>query len=237
MKENELAGLTCYSSKSIVARSAMSDKLNCLLLESDPTPGYYAKNNFPVNKHVHDWHFYLPVKKQIVCFQDFILRHASIFRTQFNSDLRIYPGQMTLQNESHACIRINTKNINELPLLIEEFKKLGIQFMANKKIAEYESLIYFKKYTEFKKIEKSVYQDKNDNNRFFFEVPVLINFDEFLEGMVQIKNNCNYHLFDSFLSSIYIKNSTQDFIGIYSQHCDKSRFGELEKEIKMIFLR
>lgn len=235
MKKKELAGLTCYSAKSDVARSPISDKVNCLVLESDPAPGYYAKNNFPVNKHVHDWHLYLPVKKQIVCFQDIILRNASILISKINSKLRIYPGQMTVHNESCPCIRINTKNIDELPLLIEEFKKLGIQFKSNRKIAEYESLIYFKKYTEFKFIEEGVYQDKNNVNRYFFEVPVLINFDEFLEGMERIKNNCNYHLFDSFLSSIFTKNSTQDFIGIYSEHCDKSRFGELMKQFRKIF--
>ena len=83
MKETQLSGLTCYSAKSMVARSPFSDKLNCLILESDPAPGYYAKNNFPVNKHVHDWHLYLPIKKQIVCFQDVILRNASILSAQF----------------------------------------------------------------------------------------------------------------------------------------------------------
>jgi hypothetical protein len=235
MKEIELSGLTCYSAKSNVARSPISDNLNCLVLESDPTPGYYAKNNFPINKHVHDWHLYLPIKKQLVCFQDVILRNASILSSKFDSDLRIYPGQMTIQNENYACIRVNTKNIDELPLLIDEFKKLGVQFMSNKKITKYESLIYFKKYTELKKIEEGVFHDLNNENRYFFEVPVLINFDEFLVGMERIKNNCNYHLFDSFLSSIFVKNSTQDFIGIYSEHCDKNRFRELVKEIKKVF--
>ena len=94
---------------------------------------------------------------------------------------------------------------------------------------------FINKYTEFAKIGDGIFQNSDDENHYFFEVPRLINFDEFLAGMEKIKNNCNYHLFDSFLTSIFLKDYTQDFIGIYSEHCDKSRFDELAKEIKKVF--
>ena len=235
MNSQEFNGLTCYTVKGNVASASVSDKLKYLVFESDPTPGYYAKNNFPVNKHVNDWHFYIPVKKQVICFQDIVLRNAPIINEKLKSNLRIYPGQIVLNNKNHACIRVNTDNPDILPAFIEELIKMGLVLFGNKKIAEYESVIYFKKYTVFSKLGEGIYQDENNENRYFFEIPNLINFDDFLEGMEKIKNNCNYHLFDSFLASIFIENSTQDFIGIYSEHCDKNRFGELKKEVVKVF--
>ncbi|OYT12853.1 MAG: hypothetical protein B6I19_08175 [Bacteroidetes bacterium 4572_114] len=109
------------------------------------------------------------------------------------------------------------------------------RFYPDKKVDAYTSFIFFKKYTSFINIEKGVYQDESNQHRFFFEIPKQIEFNQFKKGMEQIKNNCDYHLFDSFLVFLFYKNKIKDFIGIYSQHCDKSRFGELKQEIKKHF--
>jgi len=199
MKDTDFSGIACYSLKRSVASSLLSNKLKCFILESDPTPDYYAKNNFPENKHSHSWSLYFPIKKPAFCFQDIVLRNTAIINKKLNSSFKILPGQMTISNKTQACIRVRSQNIEQLPQLINEFK------------------------------------NSDDENHYFFEVPRLINFDEFLAGMEKIKNNCNYHLFDSFLTSIFLKDYTQDFIGIYSEHCDKSRFDELAKEIKKVF--
>ena len=235
MNNIEFSGVTCYNLRRRVISSPLSNELNILVLESDPTPNYYAKNNFPENKHTHSWKLYLPVRKTAFCFQDTILRNAPIINEKLRSNFNISPGQMTIFNENHACIRVSTKDIEKLPLLIDEFEKAGIHFTKKRKIAEFESTIYYKKYTEFLKIGDGIYQNRVDGNHYYFEVPVLISFDKFMKGMEEIKNNCNFHLFDSFLTSIFLENKTQDFIGIYSEHCDKSRFGDLENEIKKVF--
>ena len=235
MENIEFSGVACYNLRRRVSSSPLSKKLNILVLESDPNPNYYAKNNFPENKHVHSWKLYLPVKKTAFCFQDIILRNAPIINKKINSDFKILPGQMTIFNESHACIRVSSKNVEKLPLLIDELKKLNIHFKKKKEIAEFESTIYYKKYTEFVRIGEGIYQNRVNGNHYYFEVPVPISFDVFMKGMEEIKNNCNFHLFDSFFTSVFLENKTQDFIGIYSEHCDKSRFGDLENEIKKVF--
>jgi hypothetical protein len=122
-----------------------------------------------------------------------------------------------------------------MPAFIDELLGLGLKLFKDKKVEEYESVIYYKKYTGFINIGEGIYQDENNANRFFFEIPRQINFDDFLSGMERIKFSCDYHLFDSFLASIFIENSTQDFIGIYSEHCDKNRFAELKEEIVKVF--
>ena len=236
MKTQGIDGLTCYLVELFVARSPLSGINGNLILESDPTPDYYAKGNFPPNKeHVSDRHLYLPVKKNVNCFQDVIYRKACQLTKKIDSVLSIYPGQMTFQNKEHQCIRININNDINLPELITEFSNLGVRFYSDKHVLTYSSLIYYKKYTDFDLIEEGVYNDKNNKNRYFFEIPRQINFDEFKEGIQNIKNNCDYHLFDSFVVSLFYKNEVKEFIGIYSLHCDEKRFGELKKQINSIF--
>jgi len=235
MDKYEMAGLTCFSMRIDMAASPLSKQLNCLVLESDPNPGYYSKNNFPENKHVHDWHLFLPVKKQIPCFQDVILRSIPQLTKVFNTRLHIAPGQVIVNNKSHACIRINVENKDILPELIKEFQKLNIRFMPAKKIENYSSLIYYKKFIEFKKLDEGIFEDRENPNQFFFKIPKLIDFDKFMEGMESIKFSCNFHLFDSSLASIFVKNDVWDFVGIYSEHCDKNRFKELQGHIEQTF--
>ena len=236
MKTLDMDGLTCFSVELTVARSPLSDNMDFLILESDPTPDYYAKGNFPPNeKHVSDRHLYLPIKKSINCFQDVIYRKANQFTEKLGSALSIYPGQMTFQNAEHQCLRLNINTTEQLPSLIKEFTDLGLQFYSNKQVEAYKCFIYYKKYTAFVNIEDGVYQDKNNAYRYFFEIPHQIDFEAFKKGIEQIKNNCDYHLFDSFLVMLYYKDHIKDFIGVYSKHCDKSRFGELKQQIRKQF--
>ncbi len=235
MKTAELNGLTCYNFKKEVAHSPLSSELKCLILESDPTPDYYALNNFPPNKRDSEMHLFLPIKKSLNCFQDIVLRKTCCLNETFATDLHVTPGQLIFRNENHQCIRVRASETKHLKAVKDELEKIGIEFMSDTKINQYETTIFYKKYTEFVKIEENVYQDKANANRYFFPISNHIELNEFLEGIKTIKNNCDYHRFDSFLSFIFIKEKVQDFIGIYSEHCDKTRFGELKEQIKKIF--
>ena len=76
MENTAMEGLVCISTKLNVARSPYSKELKYLILETDPTPGYYSKGNFPENKkRVFDHHLYLVDKNPINCLQDVILRY------------------------------------------------------------------------------------------------------------------------------------------------------------------
>ena len=232
MKNIELQGLTCFKIERRVDRSPLSETIKCLVLESDPNPVYYGLHDFPPNKeHIGDKHLYLLVRNKINCFQDVILRNAGKIREQFDFKMHIYPGNMTFQNKTYQCIRLDTAYIDQLPILITELKKLNIKLVKDVKLKAYVSQIYFKKFIEYVKIEDGVYQDNDNQNRYFFRIHKHLDFEDFINGMEQIKNSCNYHLFDSFLTDMFYRNDVLDFIGVYSEHCDESRFGELKEEI------
>ena len=235
MKDVDINGFTCYNFKKEVARSPLSSDLKCLVLETDPTPDYYAKGNFPPNKRDADMHLFLPIRNQINCFQDIVLRKTCCLSEEHNTDLHVTPGQMIWKNENRQCIRIRGSEKSFLPQIIKELQKMGIEFMKDITVNMYESTIFYKKYTEYVNIEEDVYQDKNNPFRYFFVITNHIELDTFLKRMNTIKNNCDFHMFDSFLTYTFIKDKVQDFIGVYSEHCDKNRFGDLKTQIKEEF--
>ena len=236
MKNVKFEGLTCFTVDLQVGHSPLSEKFNYLVLESNPEPDYYALQNFPPNqKHVNDRHIYLLAKYQKNCFQDIVLKATYKLKSKLNKDVRIFPGQMSFHNKDFQAIRINTTTTEEISIFINELEKDGIVLMGDRKAEPYTSLIYYKKYLEFVELEKGVFQDNDNENRYFFKIPGFVEFDEFRIRMDKIKNNCNYHLFDSFLASLFIKEEAHSFIGIYSKHCDKARFGDLKREINNLF--
>lgn len=229
-------GITCFNVRLELSRNELSNSLKKLVLESNATPGYYSKQNFPPNKQAtQDRHLYLVVKKSVNCFQDIVLRHASHINKKYNQKLHIAPGQLDLFNESHQCIRVNTSDTDNIENLIADLGKLGIEFLPDKKVEPYKSHIFFKKYVEFLEIQPQVYQDNENPYRFFFKIPKCIEFDEFERSVEKIKNNCKFHLFDAFLNHFFMKDSVQDLVGIYSKHCDPERFQEFKKEINALF--
>ena len=104
-----------------------------------------------------------------------------------------------------------------------------------KKVEIYESSVFYNQYTEFLMIEDGVYQDKDNESKFFFSISNHLSLDNFLNKMNEIKNNCNFHLFDSFSSYMFVKNKMLCFAGIYSENCDKDRFSELKGHLEEVF--
>ena len=235
MKDKIKGGMTCFRFEKIMDKSPLSSNNDCLILESDPNPDYYAKGNFPPNKHDKSWHLYLPIKNTSKCLQDTILRNMPRFKSELGIRIKIALGELTLQNVIHPCIRMNTKEIQHLPLLLKELKKLGIQFLKDKKIKSGSIQVNYTKYIEFVELEENVYRDKFTPEFLFFSIPREIGMGELKEGVKRIKNNCDFHHFDCFLSYIPGREKILDFVGIYSKHCDEKRISEFKDEIASTF--
>ncbi len=236
MKNIEFEGLTCFTVNLEIGHSPMSDKFGILIIESNPQPDYYALQNFPPNtNHVNDRHIYLLANNQTNCFQDIVLTVSYNLKSRLHKDLRIFPGQMTFHNKDFQAVRINTTTTKDLPVIIRELQNNGVELMKDKKVATYSSRLYFKKFIEFIELESGVYQDIDNLNRYFFKISHKPNFDEFTIKMEKIKNNCQFHLFDPFFASLFIKMESVYFIGIYSEHCDQARFGDLKQQIAELF--
>ncbi|MFW5705498.1 MAG: hypothetical protein ACOCX8_00725 [Bacteroidota bacterium] len=229
-------GLVCFKIERTVGRSSESGIHNCLVLESDTTPDYYAWKNFPPEKHVSGKRLvYLLVKNRILCFQDIVLRHNAILSAHENDMARISPGYMSFQNEHQLCIRIKLSQ-NHLPdNLIGNLKNIGMQFFSDRKVKNFSSYIHYKYYAEFDRISDGMYQDRNDPHRFLLPITQYIDIRDLKPWMDEIKSNSGFYLFDSFLAETFLHGQFIDFIGVYSDHCDEGSFWKLRQEIEGIF--
>jgi len=125
MENIAFQGLTCFTVKLEVGRCDRSTELGVLLLESNPNPGYYSKQNFPPNKKTRkDRHCYLLVKNTVNCFQDIVLRHTRDVKKKFKHKLNVTTIQLTFQNVSYQCIRINTSEIELIPEFLSDLKSM-----------------------------------------------------------------------------------------------------------------
>ncbi|MBN2668702.1 MAG: hypothetical protein JXR60_05670 [Bacteroidales bacterium] len=228
-------GIACYNVELDLGKSPLSDVYGRLILETNSQPDYYARANFPPNKHQSNWRLFLIVNNHVDCFQDIVLRKSAELRDVFGEKVEIMPGQITINKETNLCIRINTEDTSIIPKVIDELKKVNISFLPNKKRDNVTARVFFKRYTQFVEIEDGVYRDSVIHGRYFFKIDKLNDWEEFQAGIVKIKNSCNFHLFDSFLTFMFHQGKGHDFIGIYSDHCDENRFPELKKFIQMTF--
>jgi len=237
MKNINFSGLACFNVKSSFSVSELSKEYRFLILESNQTPDYYSKQNFPPNADAaSERSLYLLVKNQVNCFQDLVLRHAAILSQKFQKQLHIYPGQIVYQAKPYQCIKIDTNDAGFLAEIIKLTKILNIDLVkVAKKVPDYETLLFYKKYIELNEISEGIYRDADNSARYFFLLPRNIEFAEFEQKIEAIKNNCNFHLFDAFLSQLFFKDRVYDFAGIYSQHCDETRLAEFKSNIDKIF--
>jgi len=236
MVEKKHIGVACYNVNVKLGRSELSEQTGLLILETNHQPDYYSRANFPPNKHQNNWRLFMLVKQHIDCFQDVVLKKAYQINKELGTKIEIMPGFINYNNKKYQSIRINLNDTSVLETVISKLESIGIVFLSDKKTKEYETTVFFKRYTELIEIQESVFKDSSIPGHFFFPINKNIEFDTFEKGIVKIKNNCNFHLFDSFLSFMFIEGGQgQDFIGIYSEHCDEKRFGELKKFIKQVF--
>jgi len=235
MNFKSFEGLTCLSFKTNLYHSSLSKDYGILILEASINPSYYAKNAFPPEKSSSKKHLFLPVKKDVSCFQDTIIRTAVNLRKRNNKEQHIFPGQIEIGNKDHQCVHLQVDDLSQFPELLKELDKYNIKFMTDSKVEPYESNMYFKKHIHFRNILDDVYVDANNQHRYFFKIDKHIDFENFSKGIEKIKRNCDYHLFDSFLAHLFKNDEVLDFIGIYSKHCDESRFDELKENIRIVF--
>jgi hypothetical protein len=236
MQEITYNGVACYNAMVKLGRSPLSNKHKILILETNHQPDYYALANFPPNKHQSNWRLFLLIKKHLNCFQDLVLKKAYQINKELSTDIDIMPGQIKFQKEEYQCIRINLTNTNLLETIINKIESIGIKFISDKRVNEFETIVFFKRYTELVKIGENIYKDYKIPGQYYFPIENNIEFNEFINGIKKIKNNCNFHMFDSFQLFMFTKNGKgQDFIGIFSDHCDENRFPELKESIKKFF--
>ncbi len=226
------SGYFCFFTKLELSSFESTNKQDWMILESNAEPGYYSKANFPINeRHRHDHHLYIVVKKAIPCFQDMVLRKSGEIIREHKLSMNASPGQLTLFSSTYQCIRIRARELDQIYPLIDGLRLAGIEFLKHKKVSSFSSFVQHKKYIHLEMLSEGVFLDTNEPNRYFVLVPHPLDYTQFEKLIEDIKYSCKYNHFDASLAYLNQGDQTFDFIEVYSDHCHKDKLKEFKEHI------
>jgi len=206
-------GLACIRRMETVGNYISSSNLKEMVLESNPGLSYYCRVNSPLSSIKHN--LYIIVKPFENCNQDKVLHITESIKKCMNVEFAVYPGQLKVFNVMHSCMKVQVENKEHIADIIKAFENEGVKFIKSKKIKTYETLISTKECLSMIEVEKQVYRDVANNEVHYLEIPYNLEWEDFKEIEVQIKNTFGYKNFETALVSIFKDNRFREFIRIY----------------------
>jgi len=199
-----------------------------LVLENlHPFPGYYHKT-IPDKNHLNPESIFIVTKRSYN--DEKIFRATNAVKKQFKDYFCAASGKVTVFNISNPCIRVKQlSKYKMLPLLLEEYRKQGIEFAKHKKVPPYEGLIKVRKFFLLNDSGKGYYLDTKEPNMCYIEIPKHIRWSEFERITINIKQNTDNNKFDAALGTIYKGGTLVDIVRIYNEHIDSTKIGKIKK--------
>ncbi len=229
MTSKPKSGYFCFYKKLDFSSFGDKNKSDWMILQSSPEPGYYSKANFPVNeKTQHDHHLFVIVKKTVPCFQDLVMRKSAEIVHEQKLSLHASPGQIDVFNKGHQCIRIRVSDLDHIYPLIDGLREAGIEFEKSKKVKPYTGHLQFKKYIKLKELHEGVYQDLEEPNRYFVQIPEPLEYNAFEKLIKETEFSCKFNHFDASRGALNQGKDAFDFIVIYSDRCEKEKLREFK---------
>ncbi len=189
-----------------------------LLEDKDPLPGYY--DHFEIPSHEKDllprWIFAI-LRQTNSCEPDNIINVTSFIKTKLHFSFDAVPGHLTLSNEVVPCIRLQIDDYKTLPELIGLYARNGFEFVPNRKVPVYDSLIKITKFFDLTAVGEFIFKDNDLADTHYITIPKRIDWDTFERITGTVKNNCNHKIFDAALASAYQKSGLINMVRIYDR--------------------
>lgn len=197
---------------------ALGDKMlnNTMVLESiKPYIGYYGRNmpNVDPPRSI----FIILNKKYDSLFLSRVIQNVSkkLSHTCYGAF-----GTIEIDENKLYCTRIkNLDCFDSLPKIQEMMIKEGVKFHKALPF-EKSALIRIQKSFLINEIEKGIYKDDFEPDRYYISIGYPLSFEEFRDITIHVKNNINDYLFDAALAVIWRVSGLEDLIRIYDRKHD-----------------
>ncbi|MBG0781111.1 MAG: hypothetical protein H0S84_02460 [Bacteroidales bacterium] len=186
---------------------------SALVLESlHPFPGYHGttvpdrtdpKSLFLVTKNIYSG--------------DRIIRSIKQVKQNFPHFFDGAPGLINLYNKPTGVIRLKYLPYNLVGELISAFQDLGLEFIKNRKVNNYESIIKITKYFMLEKVSEGIWHDQNWKELYYLNLPLQLRWNSFEKITSSIKHNVDDNNFDAALTTLYDKDGVLDLVRIYDE--------------------
>ncbi|MFC2103817.1 hypothetical protein ACFLS4_00505 [Bacteroidota bacterium] len=192
---------------------------NTFVLESlHPFPGYHGANLPEKSK---PGSLFLIVSKEY-SFEE-IARITKNIKQNFQCDFNASRGSIYFKTATYPCIRIKyLKSFTFLPELQGLYQEHGIKF-AKQKIIDTKGLIVINKHFYVDEIEEGLYNDLEEDSKYYIELLKDLSWDVFKEFTLNIRNNIDNSNFATAQGVFYRKDGIKEVVRLYI--CE----GEIDK--------
>ncbi len=201
-----------------------------VLTNHDPFPGFVQGSEGYV-PHKKPQSFYLILMYRY--FPEKLERIAKALNNENIIECCSSSGEIIILNNIFPCIRIKRLKAEKLLSEIQEFyKKNDIKFMGYKKI-QGEGKIKVFKHFKIIEIAECIYRDLFEGEKFYFTIPLQLNWKLFDYFTKRVKSNLRDTNFDAALGVINRFTGPEDVIRIY----DSNKTLERALEIKKFYIK
>lgn len=208
-----------------------------LILEDvDPYPGFYDHYHVPMNeKEQKPRSLFAVTKNNNLDQMDDFIRTTGFIKRETGLEFDAIMGLLELQNHTVGCIRINMDEYEPLPEIIRQYSNHGVEFLANRSIKPYISLISLRKYIMMDEISDRIYKDSEMANTYYIKVAKYLKWDEFEKISHVIRNNWEHKIYDAAQAGIYCRQGVVELIRIYDRgtHIDLLKYLKEKYDIEI----
>jgi len=226
-----MEGFTCIQKlENLVPYSHGDIKLKeFVLTDANPYPGYYSET--PGNtESMKSQYVFIALKFGKGCYEDDVIRAGFKIRERTAINFESIYGRFVIYTKVKPCIRIKIEDLSFIPILIEEFKKEGIEFDTDQKYSGADTHIKIRKFINYEKIDEGIYAG-DEPDHYYIKIPRFLEWEDFVQMIFSIRNSGDFGVFDAALASLCLKNEIIEFIRIYTKSFEKEDFKVLKKEI------
>ena len=226
MSERIIETVGTVTKKENLASVASETHSNKLILESNiPYPGYHGltvpddlepDSLFAITKIMHN--------------DERIIRAIQAVKANSSHTFDAAPGTVQFQNNAANFIRFKFLPYEHVGEILENFEKNGIEFLKQKKVAPYETLIRVRKFFSMKEATPGIFQDLGDKFTFYIEIPANLRWNSFERITMSIKHNLIDRTFDAAQTSVFAKEGMIDFVRIYDRNCCQGKLLHIKEK-------
>lgn len=225
--------------KEKIANLASEHKFSELILEDlDPYPGFYDHYHIPVKEEEQKPRsIFAVIKTRGLDEMDDFIRITRHIKKTTNYTFDAVMGWLELQNSISGCIRIYMNDYHDLPGIIGLYSKYGIEFLANRVIKPFISLITVRKYMVIEEIDPGIYRDTAMADIYYLEAERYLSRPRFEKISDSIRNNWEHKIYDAAQAGIYSREGVVELIRIYDRATNIENLRYLKDKYYLEFSR
>ena len=175
----------------------------------DPFESYYSRFT-DINKPIS----IIFVTKTANSFEK-ILRVTRSINKKHHLKLNGAKCEITIGSRKLNGVRV--KGINrytEIEQIQRYYEETGYDFAKSEKFTDTEAIIRINRFFRINKLEKGIYESKDENDVFYVEVPRYMSWEEFKRLTYEVKNNISDRNYDIAKGIIYTKGGISEMLRI-----------------------